>query len=150
MLHILRRVEEPVKDLRIEIANFIRTEFYALDDYGNRYKEVRKNSVGNNGAFKVVATDNSDYDGMEVTVFVSSHATWTSAEKSLKAKAQELSFDERAKAFDRMISEREDGLAIQKKRSLELSEMRKQNKKDTPESTRKTPLKTKTHYTTYK
>jgi hypothetical protein len=49
---------------------------------------------------------------MEITVCISSHQTWGPAEKLLKAKAQELTFDERAKAFDRMIAMREEGKTV--------------------------------------
>jgi hypothetical protein len=114
-----------MKDLRIEIARLAKVIVKKTDDYGSMYRDTKKNYVGNHGAFKVVATDISDYDGMEVTVCISSHKTWTAAEKALKAKAQDLSFDERAKAFDRMIAEREEGHAIQVGMKAELEAIKK-------------------------
>jgi hypothetical protein len=98
-----------MRDLRIEVASTARSIMAGTD---GMYRDSRKRFVSSGNVFNVVATDTSDYDGMEITVCISSHQTWGPAEKLLKAKAQELTFDERAKAFDRMIAMREEGKTV--------------------------------------
>jgi hypothetical protein len=98
-----------MRDLRIEVASTARSIIAGTD---NMYRDSRKRFASSGNIFNVVATDVSEYDGMEVTVCISSHQTWGPAEKVLKAKAQELTFEERAKAFDRMIAMREEGKEV--------------------------------------
>jgi head-tail adaptor len=98
-----------MRDLRIEVAATARSIIAGTD---NMYRDSRKRFASSGNIFNVVATDTSDYDGMEITVCISSHQTWGPAEKVLKAKAQELTFEERAKAFDRMIAQREEGKTV--------------------------------------
>jgi hypothetical protein len=98
-----------MRDLRIEVASTARSIMAGTD---GMYRESRKRFVSSGNVFNVVATDTSEYDGIEITVCISSHQTWGPAEKVLKAKAQELTFEERAKAFDRMIAQREEGKAV--------------------------------------
>jgi hypothetical protein len=99
----------PMKDLRIEIASLAKAIIGKTDGL---YRDSRKRFCLSGNAFNVVGTDVSDHDGMEVTVCISTHTAWGPAEKMLKTKAQELTFDERAKAFDRMIAMREEGTEV--------------------------------------
>lgn len=108
-LYPLCRVEEEMRDLRIEVASTARAIIAKTD---GMYRDSRKRFVSSGNVFNVVATDVSDYDGVEITVCISSHQTWGPAEKLLKTKAQELTFEERAKAFDRMIAMREEGKVV--------------------------------------
>jgi uncharacterized protein YoaH (UPF0181 family) len=98
-----------MRDLRIEVASTARAIIAKTD---GMYRDSRKRFVSSGNVFNVVATDVSDYDGVEITVCISSHQTWGPAEKLLKTKAQELTFEERAKAFDRMIAMREEGKVV--------------------------------------
>lgn len=98
-----------MRDLRIEVASTARSIMAGTD---GMYRDSRKRFVSSGNVFNVVATDTSDYDGIDITVCISSHQTWGPAEKVLKAKAQELTFEERAKAFDRMIAQREEGKVV--------------------------------------
>lgn len=113
MFHALRRVEEKVKDLRIETASYAKIIADKSGDYHKMYRDTRKGYCNSDRTFRVVATGVSDYDGQDVTIPVSAHKTYSAALKSLKAAAQDLSFDERAKAFDRMKVERDEGARIQ-------------------------------------
>lgn len=98
-----------MKDLRIEVATTARAIIAKTD---GMYRDSRKRFVSSGNVFNVVATDVSDYDGVEITVCISTHTVWSSAEKALKTKAQELTFEERAKAFDRVIAQRVDGKIV--------------------------------------
>ena len=108
-MRMFGKLEREMRDLRIEVASTARAIIAKTD---GMYRDSRKRFVSSGNVFNVVATDVSDYDGVEITVCISSHSVWSSAEKLLKAKAQELTFEERAKAFDRMIAMREDGKMI--------------------------------------
>jgi hypothetical protein len=123
-LDALRRVEEKVKDLRIEIASYAITIANKSGDYAKMYRDTRKGYCNSDRTFRVVATGTSDYDGQDVTVPVSAHKTYSAALKSLKAAAQDLSFDERAKAFDRMKVERDEGARVQEALKVEAEKIR--------------------------
>ena len=102
-----------MKDLRIQISGLAREVAADPAKYVRQSTNSESNRLSNHNGFTVVGTVVSEYDGMEVTSCVSAHKTWTSAVKVLKEKAQELTFDERAKAFDFMKANRDEGAAIQ-------------------------------------
>lgn len=124
MFHALRRVEEEVKDLRIETASYAITIANKTGDYPKMYRDTRKGYCNSDRTFRVVATGASDYDGQDVTIPFSAHKTYSAALKSLKVHAQELSFDERAKAFDRMKAERDEGARVQEALKVEAEKIR--------------------------
>jgi hypothetical protein len=117
---------EEVKDLRIEIANLAKVIADKTDEYGKMYRDSRKRFLTNGNVFNIVATDVSDYDGMEVTVCIGVAKTWAGAEKALKAKAQELTFGERAKAFDQMKALRAEGQRVYAALKADLEVIRRQ------------------------
>jgi len=119
-------MEEEVKDLRIEIANLAKIIADKTDEYGKMYRDSRKRFLTSGNVFNIVATDVSDHDGMEVTVCIGVAKTWAGAEKALKAKAQELTFDERAKAFDQMKNLREEGQRVYTALKVDLEVIRRQ------------------------
>jgi hypothetical protein len=119
-------MEEVVRDLRIEIANLAKIIADKTDEYGKMYRDSRKRFLTSGNVFNIVATDVSDHDGMEVTVCIGVAKTWAGAEKALKAKAQELTFDERAKAFDQMKSLREEGQRVYVALKVELESIRRE------------------------
>lgn len=115
-----------MKDLRIEIANLAKVIADKTDEYGKMYRDSRKRFLTNGNVFNIVATDVSDYDGMEVTVCIGVAKTWAGAEKALKAKAQELTFGERAKAFDQMKALRAEGQRVYAALKADLEVIRRQ------------------------
>jgi hypothetical protein len=119
-------VEEEVKDLRIEIASLAKVIAYKTGEYSRMYRDNRKRFLTSGNVFNIVATDISDYDGMEVTLCIGVAKSWASAEKLLKEKAQELSFDERAKAFDQMKELREEGQRVHALLKADLEVIRRQ------------------------
>lgn len=123
-LDALRRVEEKVKDLRIETASYAIAIANKTAEYQKMYRDTRKGYCNSDRTFRVVATGVSDYDGQDVTIPISAHKTYSAALKSLKANAQDLSFDERAKAFDRMKVERDEGARVQEALKVEAEKIR--------------------------
>lgn len=113
-----------MKDLRIETASYAITIANKSGDYSKMYRDTRKGYCNSDRTFRVVATGTSDYDGQDVTIPISAHKTYSAALKSLKAHAQDLSFDERAKAFDRMKAERDEGARVQEALKLEGEKIR--------------------------
>lgn len=115
-----------MKDLRIEIASLAKVIAYKTDEYSRMYRDNRKRFLTSGNVFNIVATGVSDYDGMEVTLCIGVAKSWASAEKLLKEKAQELSFDERAKAFDQMKALREEGQRVHTLLKADLEVIRRQ------------------------
>src|ERR1700757_3144051 len=105
------------------------------------YRDSRKRFLTSGNVFNIVATDVSDYDGMEVTVCIGVAKTWAGAEKALKAKAQELSFDERAKAFDQMKSLRAEGQRVYDALKADLEVIRRQEEAERADIIREQELK---------
>jgi hypothetical protein len=130
-----------MKDLRIEIANLARVIADKTDEYGKMYRDSRKRFLTNGNVFNIVATDVSDYDGMEVTVCIGVAKTWAGAEKALKAKAQELTFGERAKAFDQMKALRAEGQRVYAALKADLEVIRRQEEAEKEQTIREIETK---------
>lgn len=132
-----------MKDLRIEIANLAKVIADKTDEYGKMYRDSRKRFLTNGNVFNIVATDVSDYDGMEVTVCIGVAKTWAGAEKALKAKAQELTFGERAKAFDQMKALRAEGQRVYAALKADLEVIRRQEEAEKEQTIREIETKAK-------